>query len=390
MQAQCDVAIVGAGITGTAAAYYLSKAGQRVIVLERGAVASEASGRTLGGVRQSARDLAELPLAMEAVRLWGDLAGELGQDVGYRRGGNLRLGITAADVAFLEGMVAEEQAAGLSIELVRGERLRALAPELSPAVCVASYCPSDGYVADPPVVSLAFAQAARQHGATICTECEVLAIETAGGRVVGVRGPQGMIQAPTVLLATGIGTVALCEGLGLAFPMYPLRTQIAVVRTHESRFTHAFGTADTSLSGCPDYAEGCLRLSGGARRGNVDAAPLHDLTPSPRVEAQILERARDLFTNLADSNVVRRWCGLIDTTPDDKPVLDALDTPRGLVLAAGFSGHGFCLGPISGRLIAEMILTGRPSLSLDAFRWSRFAIGSDLKVPSSRLQGALG
>jgi sarcosine oxidase subunit beta len=133
-----------------------------------------------------------------------------------------------------------------------------------------------------------------------------------------------------------------------------------------------------------------LRLSGGARRGNVDAAPLHDLTPSPRVEAQILERARDLFTNLADSDVVRRWCGLIDTTPDDKPVLDALDTPRGLVLAAGFSGHGFCLGPISGRLIAEMILTGRPSLSLDAFRWSRFAIGSDVKVPSSRLQGALG
>lgn len=390
MHTQYDVAIVGAGITGTAAAYYLSKAGQHVIVLEQGTVASEASGRTLGGVRQSARDVAELPLAMEAVRLWGELDRELGQDVGYRRVGNLRLGMTLDDVAFLERIVDEERAAGLTIELVRGEHLHALAPALSSAVRAASYCPSDGYVANPPVASQAFAEAARRYGAAICTESKVLGVETAGGRVIGVSGPQGVIQSSTVVIAAGVGTPALCATAGIEFPMQPQRAQIAVVKPHEPRFMHAFGTADTSLSGRPDDMDGCFRLSGGSSHSTADPALIHDLTPSPEVEARILERGRALFTHLDDAEVVRRWCGVIDILPDHKPILEAQDTPQGLVLAGGFSGHGFCLGPISGRLISELILTGQPSFSLDAFRWSRFANESGVQVPSTRQQGAIG
>lgn len=368
----------------------MSKAGQKVILIERGDVAAEGSGRTLGGVRQSARDLTELPLAMEAVRLWRTLAEELGQDIGYRRAGNLRLGMSPADVAFLEQIIAEERAAGLDIELLQGERLRAVAPTLAPSIVAASYCPSDGYVVDPPVVSRAFAQAAQRHGATIRTGVTVSDVEVAGERVIGVTALDELIQASTIVLAAGLGTAALCAGLGLTFPVQAWRAQIAVVRAPALDFAYAFGTADTSLSGRPDYEQGCFRLSSGSGTGTEMTTQADDLTPSPAGEGRILERARQLFTCLAEGDVVRRWCGMIDITPDHKPVLDTLAQPQGLILASGFSGHGYCLGPISGRLISELILTGQPSLPLDAFRWSRFADVSTMQAPSARLQGAIG
>ncbi len=367
-----DVAIVGAGITGTAAAYYLSQVGRRVVVLDRADIAGEGSGRTLGGVRQSARDAAELPLAMEAVRLWAGLAGELGRDVGYRQTGNLRLGTTKAEVAHLEEIVATGRSAGLDIELVEGERLRRLAPALSPAVIAASYCASDGYVLDPPLVARSYAQVARGQGATFLTGTGVVGVEMTGGRVSGVVTPDGLIGAPVVVLCTGVGTGALCRELGLQFPMQARRVQIAVLRTDQPRFTAAFGMADAGMSGCPDALDGHFRFASSAHGEIVDPQSVNDLPTLPEVEAQLLDRAGAIFTNLGERSVVRRWSGLIDTTPDHKPVLDALSSPSGLVLAAGFSGHGFCLGPISGRLIADIILDGRPSLSLHAFRWSRF------------------
>src|SRR5262249_27688052 len=163
-----------------------------------------------------------------------------------------------------------------------------------------------------------------------------------------------------VVLCTGIGTVALCEGLGLAFPMQARRVQIAVLRTEQPHLSRAFGMADASMSGCPDALDGHFRFASSAHGEIVDPGLVDDLPTLPEVEAQLLERAGAVFTNLAGRPVMRRWSGLIDTTPDHKPVLAALSSPLGLVLAAGFSGHGFCLGPISGRLISEMILQGRP------------------------------
>jgi sarcosine oxidase subunit beta len=178
-----------------------------------------------------------------------------------------------------------------------------------------------------------------------------------------------------VVLCTGVGTGALCRELGLDFPMQARRVQIAVLRTDQPQLTTAFGMADAGMSGCPDALDGHFRFASSAHGEVVDPRSVNDVPTLPEVEAQMLDRVGKIFTNLGERTVVRRWSGLIDTVPDPKPVLDALSSPQGLVLAAGFSGHGFCLGPISGRLIADMILRGQTAFSLHAFRWARFALG---------------
>jgi len=161
------IAIIGGGITGTAAADALAREGHSVTLIEKSGIAAMASGRTLGGVRQSGRHPAELPLARAAVELWGRLADVLGTDVDYRRSGNLRLARTPAEIEIVRDLVHAQRAQGLDLVfLPDNAAVRAVAPALSNRVLAASYCATDGH-ADPVKATNAFAQSARRHGATI-------------------------------------------------------------------------------------------------------------------------------------------------------------------------------------------------------------------------------
>src|SRR5262249_10557684 len=141
MVARTEVVIVGGGISGTAAAYELARAGAAVTLLEQGELASMASGRTLAGVRQSGRHPAELPLAMAAVRRWPTLHEDLGADVEYRQRGNLRLARTPEEVPVIAGIVEEQRALGLDLAyLPDNAAVRAVAPALSETILAASFC----------------------------------------------------------------------------------------------------------------------------------------------------------------------------------------------------------------------------------------------------------
>src|SRR4051794_6378560 len=176
-----EVVIIGGGISGTSAAYELAKSGARVTLLERGSLASMASGWTLAGVRQSGRHPAELPLAKAAVERWAELGEELGSDVEYRRQGNLRLARTPEEVPVIAGMVAEQRSLGLELDFLPDtQAVREIAPALAETVLAASYCPTDGH-ANPNLTVQAFAAASVRWGAEIRTETTVTAIEADGG-----------------------------------------------------------------------------------------------------------------------------------------------------------------------------------------------------------------
>src|SRR6185503_2019848 len=161
------IIIIGGGITGTAAAAELARESHAVTLIEKHGIAAMASGWTLGGVRQSGRDPAELPLAREAVAIWAGLTDMLGTDVEYRRKGNLRLARTPAEVDVIRALVASQQTQGLDLEFVPDNAaVRAIAPAISPSVLAASFCPTDGH-ANPIKATQAFAQSARRHRATI-------------------------------------------------------------------------------------------------------------------------------------------------------------------------------------------------------------------------------
>ncbi len=369
-----DVVIVGGGISGTAAAYELARAGASVTLVEKGELASMASGWTLAGVRQSGRHPLELPLAQAAVRRWTTLGEELEADLEYRQGGNLRLARTPEEVPAIARLVEEQQRLGLEIEFLPDPAaVRREAPALSGTVLAASYCPTDGH-ANPNATVQAFAAAARRHGAVIRTETEVTGLAVHGERVTGVRTTAGSVAADVVVLAAGVYTDRLCAMVGLEFP---LRTaHVAVVQTVPlpPLIRQVIGVANADFAGRQEVG-GRVRMTGAAVPWRWPPGPLggDDVQPPASEVRVVLDRGVAVLPALADAKIARLWGGLIDLTPDGLPVIERAPEIEGLVIAAGFSGHGFCLGPITGQLVSELITKGSPSLPLGAFRRARFA-----------------
>jgi sarcosine oxidase subunit beta len=382
-QPQADVVVVGGGISGTAAAYELARTGASVILIEKGELASMASGWTLGGVRQSGRHPAELPLATAAVHRWATLADELDADVEYRREGNLRLARTEAEVPAITRLVEEQRGLGLDLTfLPDSASVRAVAPALTPTVQAASFCPSDGH-ANPVATVRAFAAAAERHGAKLLTGTRVRRIVAAGGRVHGVDSTAGPIGADRVVLAAGIHTDALCATVGLRLPLRVCHATIVQTVPLPPVIRQVLGVANADFAGRQEVG-GRMRLSGDADEWSPPAGELDAdaVQPPASAVAGTLARAIAVLPRLATARIGRVWGGLLDMTPDGLPVIERMEEIEGLVIAAGFSGHGFCLGPVTGQLVRELVTTGTPTLPLEPFRLRRFAGRSGAAAPT--------
>jgi sarcosine oxidase subunit beta len=366
------IVVIGGGITGTAAAAELARAGQSVTLIEKHRIAAMASGWTLGGVRQSGRDPAELPLARAAIALWSELAHTLGVDVEFRQGGNLRLARTPDEVQVIRQLVENQRALGLDLHFLSDSAaVRAVAPAISPAVLAASYCPTDGH-ANPVKATQAFARFARSHGAVVREGVAALAITVVGDRVAGVDTSDGFIPADRVIVAAGVNTPALISPLGADLPL-----SIRVVHVIQSEplppcLLPAFGVANADCAGRQEV-DGRLRFTGGAGVWPGDPSEWTEpaLAPSASELRGVVERVAMVLPLAAKAPIARAWGGLIDLTPDALPVIDAPAHLSGLVIAAGFSGHGFCLGPVSGLLCADLALGRIPRHDLSAFTLAR-------------------
>jgi sarcosine oxidase, subunit beta len=220
-----------------------------VTLLEQGSLANMASGWTLAGVRQSGRDPAELPLATAAVARWEHLGEELGADVEYRRGGNLRLARSPEEVPVIQTIVAEQRGLGLDLTyLPDNAAVREVAPAIAESVLAASNCPTDGH-ANPIATVQAFAMAAARHGTTLRTETAVTAIDVSGGRVRGVRTPSGDIAADIVVVAAGVYTARLCAPLGLDLPIEVSRVAVVQTVPLPPLIRQVLGTAGADFAG---------------------------------------------------------------------------------------------------------------------------------------------
>jgi sarcosine oxidase subunit beta len=361
--------IIGGGIVGGAAAYYLARRGVKAVVLEKGIVGGQASGRNGGGVRAQCRDRRERRLAMASIKLWEGLERELGADVEYVQGGNIRLAATEARMPSLAAEGEEELADGLPVEVWDRDELRRRAPYLSGRFIGAKYCATDG-VANPILATWAFAWAAARAGAVLMQHTEALDLELHDGAVTAVlaRGRQGelRIETPLVIHAGGPWSAQFAEGLGVPIPITPATSYVAVTQRVPARFTEFVSSHDLSLYMRPARA-GHVHVGGvGLARPTFDQAIPRDVLPH-------LARAPEMAPALAGARFLRAWAGTLAMTPDRVPMIGPVDGVRGYLLAAGFSGHGFCLGPIVGKLLGEWVCDGKPSMALDELRPSRFA-----------------
>ena len=415
-----DVAVIGGGIAGCTSAYYLARRGLKVIVLEKGEIAGEQSGRNWGFVRQQGRDPREIPLMMACNRLWQGLEAELEADIEWRQGGLLYLAEDEARLAKYEDWLRHARDLQLDSRLLSSRETADRLPGLSGTWPGALHTPSDGQ-ADPVKTTRAFAAAAERHGAEIRTGCVVEAIDTGGGGVTGLRTETGELRADTVLVAAGAWTSRFLRPLGLDLPQLyvkasVLRTTPAPETTKLGVWCHKLGMRqrrDGRFNVAPwqssdfyvvpdslryfrhfwpnlmarrreiqlrvgrETVDGVRFLFGGGRELARQMKSKRMLDPAPNRAA--LDRAFGDFGRLLPAlnglAIEHTWAGVIEATPDDIPVLDAAPGVRGLAIATGFSGHGFGIGPIAGRLMAELIADGKPSLDLQAFRYARFTDG---------------
>ena len=419
-----DVVIVGGGIVGCATAYYLAKRGVRVVVLERGAIASEQSSRAWGFVRQQGRHEAEIAYAAMATRMWQGLAGELQADVEFVQNGILVPCETEADEQRFATSGKIGASHGLSTRMLTSEEIGRLVPELRGKWRAGLYTAEDGH-AEPRKATEAFAAAAARRGAVLLPNSPVIDIETRNGAAFAVRLADRVVRAPKILIASGIGTPHLLRLLNVTAPIQPIRSsvaetnptmpfsRVAIWGPHAAfrptlRGTIYVGNGYRSRGAIYDvtpFSLGALRyflptykknysqtrmrlgrefLSHFLRSGNSRLfAPL----PEPRIDArrlgQLERRLYEHFPHLADLGIARMWAGRIDMTPDLIPIIGPVDRAQSIFVAAGFSGHGFALGPATGSLLSEWIADGKPSLDLRPFRPSRFAEGDINLAPDA-------
>ncbi|WP_279483974.1 FAD-binding oxidoreductase [Aureimonas sp. SK2] len=373
-----DVVIIGSGISGAATAYELAKEGLSVVLVDRFGPGAMASGWTLAGVRQSGRHIAELPLAKAAVEIWETLGEELDAPTHYRRGGNLRLARNEEEVAIIRGIVAEQTSSGLQLDFLPTTRdVREIAPALSEDVLAASFCPTDGS-ADPSSTVAAFVAAAVRLGVDTRFGERVLEVETEDGKVTGVRTDKGSIPTRKVVVAAGIFGNELLRPLGIDVPLQIPMVTVLRSAPLDAVLEQVIGVANADCAGRQEFngrfrvTSGLQDWHGGLQETQKPEGTRPRVLPTGRSMAQVVELFGHVVPAFAQAQIEESWVGLIDLTPDALPVIDADAGPEGLVVAMGFSGHGFCLGPITGRLIADLV-QGRPArLPIEPFRYQRF------------------
>jgi len=388
-----------------------------VAVFERGRPGAEQSSRAWGFVRQQGRHPAELPLAAEANALWRELTAKHGAAAtGFQTGGILTPGATDADEAMIDGAHRQATGFGLRTRLLPPAALRALLPQLAGQWRGALLTEGDGY-AEPALASATIAAAAQAAGVEIHADMPVRSVSLAQGAVEGVVTAQGFVRAGAVLLANGVGAAGLARGVGLAMPVQVVRStvgrtvaaapftqlamwgpKVAYRPRPDGRFV--IGNGYRGVGGdyditpnsfrqlrhfLPAYRRNwrLLRLTLGREFMAQLRATSPGAAPEPpfnrRKIAHNLAAFRALFPHLGEIGLETAWAGRIDLTPDVIPIMD--NPLPGLFIAAGFSGHGFALGPSVGRQMGAWIAQGRPALDLSPFRLSRFTDGNTAPAP---------
>ena len=217
-----DVVVIGGGIVGTCAAYYLAQSGLSVALVEKGHVGCEQSGRTWGWCRQQNRDRREMPLSLLAMRLWDGLVQELGQDPGFRRTGLVYATDDPLALAAWEAWRPVAQEFGVATHMLTRAQAAERIPESLRQWVGGLHSHSDGK-AEPSLAAPALAEGARARGATVHQGCAVRGLDLTNGRVTGVHTEQGTIRADAVVCAAGAWASALLRRHGVVFPQASVR-----------------------------------------------------------------------------------------------------------------------------------------------------------------------
>ncbi|WP_315720851.1 MULTISPECIES: FAD-binding oxidoreductase [unclassified Bradyrhizobium] len=422
---RADAVVIGGGIVGVFAAYYLARRGLAVALIEKGRIGAEQSSRNWGWCRQQNRDARELPMATLSLDLWERFAGDSGEATGFSRCGLFYLSNDEAELAGWARWGEFAKTAGVTTHMLDGRQASERGAATGRRWKGGVFSPTDG-TASPADAAPAVARAILKQGGTVHQMCAVRGVESRGGRLSAVVTERGTIRTSLAVLSAGAWTSSFCHQLGVALPIASIRSSALALSPSAEPLPPALHTAAVSITRRGDGGH-TLAISG---RGRVDPTlqqlrfaphflPMfakrwrnllpggleglrsgHETLgrwrldePTPMEHMRILDpapdqatirlthaRALELLPALKQSQVTATWAGYIDSTPDGVPVIGELAALPGLIVAAGFSGHGFGIGPGAGHLIADLVTAATPIVDPKPYAPERFARPGATKV----------
>lgn len=372
-----DAVVIGGGINGCSIAFHLALCGVgKVVLIEKGHIASGPTGRSSGVVRQHYTNLTLAMMARDSVQVFQNFHDVVGGDAGFVQCGVIFFsGIENA--ALLSSTVAAHRRIGIRESLLSSDELKAHEPQLfRDDVACGAYDPDGGY-ADPALAANSFADAARHRGVDIRKRTAVTALRIDHGRIHTVVTDKGNIATRAVINAAGPWGATVAAMVGVEIPITVTRHPVVVLQRPAAwrSQTPVWGDLITGWYFKPDGESGIIV-------GSVqdDDTPVEIETHADtanhdeivRASAAILHR----FPVMAEGVAHKGWAGLYDVTPDSQPVIDRIDDVEGFFCAVGFSGHGFKIAPAVGRIVSELVVDGACSAyDIDVFRHDRFQQG---------------
>ncbi len=382
-----EVVVIGGGVIGSAVAFYLSREGAEVLLVEAEDIASGASGACDGFLSLQTKSLGpHLHLALESLGLYRELAGELGPDIEFRQEGGLLLATSQDQMKVLKERAKELADHGVEVELLGISELKSMLPEVGKEVKGGSFCALEAQV-NPLALVLRLVERAKEMGARVMTGCRVENIVVANDRVREVHTNSGVIRSRRVVCAAGVGSNEIGHMIIVDVPVLPQKGQILVTEPRDQSlkpivYAAEYLGAKTGLEALTPGDEVAMKLglgftceqtvSGNFLLGSTREFAGFDRNTTPEGMKAIAANAVRYLPFLGDLDVIRSFAGLRPCSPDGLPILGTVKGVKGFFLATGHSGDGVSLAPVTGKVLADLVLDGKAELDIAPFSLYRF------------------
>jgi len=371
--ATADAVIVGGGINGLATAYELAQQGlKNIVVIEKNYIGSGSTGRCGGGIRQQWTTEENIRLAQESVRMYEGMSAELGYQVFFRQGGYLMITESEADLPALRSAVELQNRCNVPTEFLQPEDCLKIVPDLDISrLKGATFCPKDG-TAYPFAVVWGYARACHRKGVRVFIRTAVTGVDSVDGRVTGVQTDRGTISTPLVVNCAGPWARHLAGLFGVELPNRQERHEIMVSESLKPFLDPMVISITDGIYFSQSMRGEIVGGIGDPAEPQLEDPRTFDTRSQLRFAIRFARALTGLYPRARGVRMMRQWAGMYDVTPDHRPILGGVPGLDGYYHICGFSGHGFMLGPMTGRRMARFITTGRPddiiaSLSLDRF-----------------------